>query len=466
MTKKRFPSDTLTEQRPEGAAIGRVWGWSGLAGLFLPGLVVLVALFAALTPGLFHGGSGSDIATHKLAVGVIFVASYLALAIGRIPGLGIDRAGIALVGACLMVASGAVGLEDTFAAIDIDTITLLLGMMILVAHLRLSGFFAFATAWVMERAKRPLLLLCAVVFVTGVFSAFMVNDAICLVLAPLVLEVTLGMGRKPVPYLLAVAMASNVGSTATITGNPQNIMIGSFSHIPYAHFALSLGPVAVAGLILTVVLIALFHPGEFAGKQRLAAAIPKFRVNRALALRGLVTAALMVGLFFAGQPPAKVAIVLGSLLLLTRRVKSRRIYAEIDWSLLLMFTGLFIIVSGARQTLLTPDIVQRVGHLGLSHVPVLAAVTAVLSNLVSNVPAVLMMKPFVEPLQNQETAWLVVAMASTLAGNFIVLGSIANMIVVQKAALRGVHIGFWDYSRVGAPLTLLTLTIGTVWLWL
>jgi Na+/H+ antiporter NhaD/arsenite permease-like protein len=292
----------------------------------------------------------------------------------------------------------------------------------------------------------------------------MVNDAICLVLAPIVLDVTRGMGRKPPPYLLAVAMASNVGSAATITGNPQNIMIGSFSQIPYVHFALSLGPVAIAGLILTVVLIALFHRDEFASQGRLETNIPKFEVNRPLALRGLLTAALMVGLFFAGQPPAKVAIVLGSLLLLTRRVKSTRTYAEIDWSLLLMFTGLFIIVSGARQTLLTPDIVESIGHLGLDRVPVLAAVTAILSNMVSNVPAVLMIKPFLEPLKNQETAWLVVAMASTLAGNFIVVGSIANMIVVQKAAHQGVPIGFWEYFRVGAPLTVATLTIGTLWL--
>jgi Na+/H+ antiporter NhaD/arsenite permease-like protein len=448
----------------QGVAKARLWRWLDFASIALVWLVVLLTVAAALAPFLFPSGSELNVGTRKLVVGIIFITSYLALAIGRIPGLDIDRAGIALVGACLIIESGALGLEQTFAAIDIDTITLLLGMMILVAHLRLSGFFAFVAAWAMKRAHTPLVLLCAITFITGLFSAFLVNDAICLVLAPIVLDVTRGMGRKPIPYLLAVAMSSNVGSVATITGNPQNIMIGSFSQIPYAHFALSLGPVAIAGLILTVVLIALFHRDEFASQGRLETNIPKFEVKRPLALRGLLTAALMVGLFFAGQPPAKVAIVLGSLLLLTRRVKSTRTYTEIDWPLLLMFTGLFIIVSGARQTLLTPDLVERVGHLGLDQVPVLTAVTAVLSNLVSNVPAVLMIKPFVEPLKNQETAWLVVAMASTLAGNFIILGSIANMIVVQKAAHQGVLIGFWEYFRVGAPLTVATLIIGTLWL--
>jgi Na+/H+ antiporter NhaD/arsenite permease-like protein len=146
-------------------------------------------------------------------------------------------------------------------------------------------------------------------------------------------------------------------------------------------------------------------------------------------------------------------------------VKSKRVYAEVDWSLLLMFAGLFIIVAGAQHALLTPDLIARAGRLHLDRVPVLSAVTAVLSNLVSNVPAVLVIKPFVQALPDQTTAWLTVAMASTLAGNFTLLGSIANLIVVQKAAARGVVIGFWDYFRVGAPLTVITLAAGTIWLW-
>jgi Na+/H+ antiporter NhaD/arsenite permease-like protein len=164
--------------------------------------------------------------------------------------------------------------------------------------------------------------------------------------------------------------------------------------------------------------------------------------------------------------PAKAAIIIGGLLLLTRRVKSRRVYAEIDWSLLLMFVGLFIIVAGAERTLLTPDVIATIGRLRLDKIPVLSGTMAVLSNLVSNVPAVLLIKPFITPLKGQDTAWLVIAMASTLAGNFTVLGSIANLIVVQRAAVSGVVIGFWDYFRVGAPLTIITLAIGTLWLWL
>lgn len=434
--------------------------WLPLASLIAVGLLLALAVGTAALPWIMPE---HDAAARRLAAIAIFAASYAALAIGKVPGLSIDRAGVALVGACLMVASGVVPLEEAYQAVDLQTITLLLGMMIVVANLRISGFFALVNAWVARRVHRPLLLLAAIVAVSGTFSAFLVNDAICLVMAPLVLELTLGQKRNPVPYLLAVAMASNVGSTATITGNPQNMMIGSFSHIPYPQFAAALAPVALVGLLLTVALLAVLHRSELRGDVQHARP-PRLRINQVLMIRALTATTLVVALFFTGQPPAKAAIIVGALLLLTRRVKSARVYAEIDWSLLLMFAGLFIIVAGAERELLTPQVVEAVGQLHLATVPVLSLVTAILSNLVSNVPAVLLLKPFVAALPDQERAWLVIAMASTLAGNFTVLGSIANLIVVEKAARRGVVIGFWDYFRVGGPLTVLTLLVGTFWL--
>src|SRR6266404_2381751 len=337
-------SDSLPVPAASRAGKHQSTHWPRTLGRLLVGLVVIVALAAALVPSLLPVGDRLGREGRAMAALVIFVGSYLALAIGRIPGLNIDRAGIALVGASLMVASGALPLDAAYRAIDLDTLTLLLGMMIVVANLSLSGFFALAGAWVMARARRPLVLLVVVAATSGVFSAFLVNDAICLVLAPIVLRLALAMRRNPVPYLLAVAMASNIGSTATITGNPQNIMIGSISRIPYATFALSLAPVALVGLGVAVALIALLHRGEFAGGVRLQAAPAEdIRINRVLAWRTLAATAILIALFFAGQAPAKAAIVIGGLLLLTRRVKSRRVYAEIDWSLLLMFAGLFII---------------------------------------------------------------------------------------------------------------------------
>ncbi len=394
---------------------------------------------------------------------LIFAATYFVIALGRLPGLRLDRAGAALLGASLMVASGTLGLDEAYRAIDLDTITLLLGMMILVAHLRLAGFFALATAWIARRAHHPLGLLAGVTLVSGGLSAFLVNDTVCLMLTPLVTELTLRLRRNPVPYLLALDMASNIGSTATITGNPQNIMIGSFSHIAYGDFARALAPVAAAGLLVMVALVALAWRREFFTRDRLAGDAPPAQVNRALLVKALLAAFAMVLFFFLGQPPAKVAIVAGSLLLLTRRLKPERVYREIDWALLLMFCGLFIVVAGMEKALLGPSALAYADRLDLGSPAIMAATAAVLSNLVSNVPAVLVLKPFVASLATPRLAWLSLAMAATLAGNFTVLGSVANLIVVQRARSHGVAIGFWSYFKLGAPVTVLTIVIG-VWM--
>ncbi|HWI27542.1 MAG TPA: anion transporter [Stellaceae bacterium] len=394
---------------------------------------------------------------------LIFTATYVVIALGRVPGLRLDRAGAALVGASLMVAVGALTPAEAYRAIDLDTIALLLGMMILVANLRFAGFFHLAAHWIARHARHPLALLFGVTFVSGGLSAFLVNDTVCLMLTPLVAELTLRLRRNPVPYLLALAMSSNIGSTATITGNPQNIMIGSFSHIAYGDFARALAPVAVAGLAVMLVLVALVWRCEFFTRARLdAAEPPRLRWNRVLLAKALAASFGMVLFFFLGQPPAKVAIVAGSLLLLTRRIKPERIYREIDWSLLLLFAGLFIVVAGMEKALLGPDVLAYAARVDLQSPAIMAVVAAILSNLVSNVPAVLLLKPFVEHLAEPRIAWLALAMAATLAGNFTILGSVANLIVVQRAERHGIRIDFWTYFKLGAPVTVLTIVIGVL----
>jgi Na+/H+ antiporter NhaD/arsenite permease-like protein len=264
-----------------------------------------------------------------------------------------------------------------------------------------------------------------------------------------------------VPYLLAVAMAANIGSVATITGNPQNMMIGSFSGIPYATFARALTPVAAVGLLLTVAVIAVVYRNEFRAEQKMTFAPRSVRVNRVLMWKSLAISAGMVVFFFAGWPVPKVALLAGAVLLITRRVKPERIYREIDWPLLVMFIGLFIVVAGVERTTLPADLFRWSQQFHLERVAVLSAFTAVLSNLVSNVPAVLVFRPFVAHLGDPERAWLTLAMSSTLAGNLTILGSVANLIVVQRAK-HAAPIGFWEYCRVGIPLTILTLAAGVV----
>ncbi|EIM28393.1 anion transporter [Microvirga lotononidis] len=398
------------------------------------------------------------------ASAAIFVLTYGGIALGRVPGLRLDRAGISLLGAALMIGIGVLSPEEAYQAVDLDTITLLLGMMIVVAHLRLSGFFRLVNGWAVTHAHSPLVLLSMIALTTGVFSAFLVNDAVCLIMAPLVVDVTKRLGRNPVPYLLAVAMGSNVGSVATITGNPQNMIVGVISQIPYATFAAALAPVAAAGLIIVCALIALLCRSEFRVSKVLTADPGPSRIHKPQMLKAILVTTGVVVAFFAGAPVAKAAIFGAALLLVTRQVKPGKVYREIDGPLLLMFAGLFIVVAGAEKALLSPDMIEAVRALQLANVWVLTGVTALLSNLVSNVPAVLVLKPFVEGLPDQQRLWLVIAMASTLAGNLTLVGSVANLIVAEKARAAGIELGFRAYLRVGVPVTVATLAVGAWWL--
>ncbi len=394
---------------------------------------------------------------------LIFAATYGIVAIGGLSIVRLDRTGAALIGASLMVASGTLSLSEAYQAINFDTVTLLLGMMIIVVHLRLSGFFGIATSFIAARAQHPLALLSGVVLVSGLLSAFLVNDTVCLMLTPLLITVVRRLGRRPLPYLLALAMASNIGSVATLTGNPQNMMIGSLSHIAYGDFAAALAPVAAMGLAAAVALIGLFYRKEFWSHATMHGTGLTLHVSRPMLITSLAATALAIAGFFFGIAPPKVAIVVGAALLLYP-TKSQRIYREIDWSLLLLFVGLFVVLAGAEKALLTADVRQAVQGAGLSSVPMLAMVAAILSNLVSNVPAVLVLAPFINDLAHPNQSWLVLAMAATFAGNFTVLGSVANLIVVEHAKHDGVEIGFWDYFKIGAPLTLATIAIGIWWL--
>jgi Na+/H+ antiporter NhaD/arsenite permease-like protein len=399
-----------------------------------------------------------------IAAAVIFLATYAIVAIGKIPVYRIDRAGAALLGGSLMVGVGVLSADEAYAAINFDTITLLLGMMIVAANLRVSGFFRLVNHWVARHVRHPLALLAAVLLVCGAFSAVLVNDTVCLVMTPLVLDVVLRLKRNPMPYLLAIAMGSNIGSVATITGNPQNMIVASLSQVPYGAFAAALAPVAAAGLAVTLLLIAVVYRAEFFAGGRFDGETRPPRYHAKLLIKTVLVVAVMIALFFMGQPVAKVAIVGGAFLLLTRRVNPGKIYREIDWPLLVMFAGLFIVVAGFEKAIVTPDVAAAIGRLHLDNAAALTAVTAALSNLVSNVPAVLVLKPFVANLHDPQRAWLTIAMASTLAGNFTLVGSVANLIVAYRAANRGIEIGFWTYFKVGAPLTLATLAIGLAWL--
>ena len=388
-----------------------------------------------------------------IAAVVILVATYVGVAAGGVPGLRLDRAGVAFLGGAAMIALGPLSLDEAFRAIDFDTIALLVGMMIVVAHLKVSGAFRALGSLAIEHAHAPFVLLVTITILAGVLSAFLVNDAICLVMTPIVMQVVRALGRNPVPYLVATATASNCGSVATITGNPQNMVIGATSKISYPAFALALSPVAVFGLIAVVVVVWLVFRKEFRTDGAISPHLRPGRMHAGQVVKASLVCAGLAIAFFAGVPPAEAAVVGGAILLFTRQIKPMRIYREIDGPLLLLFAGLFIVVAGGERALLTPDRVAMAKSLGLDVPWRLSIFTTVLSNIVSNVPAVLILRPFIPSFPDPQRAWLVVAMASTLAGNLTLIGSVANLIVAERARAEGVPMSFWAYFKVGLPLT-------------
>ncbi len=397
-----------------------------------------------------------------LAAYAIFICSYVVFALGKFPGMKIDRPGAAIIGAVLMVAIRAVRPADALRFIDFGTIVLLFSMMLLVAYLHLDGFFDWVTEWIVARI-RPRQLLPAIIFLSGAFSAFFVNDIICLMMVPFTLKVARRMGLKPAPYLLAVATASNIGSVATITGNPQNMLIGSFSGIRYRTFLSHLAPVAVAGLLLDwLVLWLLYTRSETPAAQPGPVPEPSRAARGNLAKVGVVIVLVLAG-FLAGLPPAQVAAVGAALMLITRTHEPRLVYDEVDWGLLVFFVGLFLIVGGAENVGLTGRLLDVGKQWNLQNTAAFTIVTAALSNIVSNVPAVMLLKSMVPGFANPQQGWLMLAMASTLAGNLTITGSVANIIVVERARPE-VRITFGEYLRAGVPITLATLLFG--WLWL
>jgi Na+/H+ antiporter NhaD/arsenite permease-like protein len=400
-----------------------------------------------------------------------FGLTYLGLALGRLPGLRTDRAGVALAGAAGVLACGLLSFEQAVRAVDFATIALLLGMMVLVAFLRRAGFFARLADAALGRVRSPKALLAVTMLLSGTLSAVLVNDVICVALTPLVLHLTRRLGIDPRPHVVGLAVASNLGSAATLTGNPQNMIIGGLSGIPYLRFAAKLAPPALLGLVIGYVVTVIAYrttlratPREQVLNGNRASTLPRGGPHDFLLVKALAVTVAAIGFFFAGYPMAVVALAAAGVMLLDR-VNPQKVYARIDWGLLVMFAGLFVVVRAFEVHVLAASGIERWAA-GADPVWVLSGLSAVLSNLVSNVPAVLLFKPVVGamPTASQETAWLALAMSSTFAGNLTVLGSVANLIVVEQARKEGVPISFWDYCRVGIPVTLMTLMIGAAWL--
>ena len=403
---------------------------------------------------------------YEIFILLIIILSIIGVAIGRYPKFKMNRATIALVGSSSLILAGAISIEDAFNAVDINTIILLFSMMVLNINLRLSGFFNIITSKVISIAKTPRQFLGLVIFSSGILSGLFLNDTIVLIFTPLLIELLIYLKRNHIPYLVALATSANVGSAATIVGNPQNMIIGIDSGIPFFEFALNLIPIASLGLLVIWLIIIIIYKNEFKKETMIVENIPEPRIYKPLLIKSSVVLVIILLGFNLGFPIALTALGGASLLLITRRIKPERVFTELDWGLLVFFTGLFIITDTLNSLFISKYFHLSQAALSGNEIVDLSVISVVLSNLISNVPAVLILSPNIGLMPDPKTLWLTLAMASTFAGNLTLLGSVANLIVVESAKRRGIILKFNEYLKAGIPITLITLLIGVLWMFL
>lgn len=402
------------------------------------------------------------------AVVAVFVLVYVGMLLGKFPRLKLDRTGVALLGAIALIAGGFLSLDQAARSIDLSTITLLFAFMVISAQLRLGGFYTWTAAAVTSLKIAPGTLMGAVILLTGTLSAVFMNDIVCLALPPVVIQACRRRGLDPVPFLLAVACAANVGSAATLIGNPQNILIGQSLGLTFSGYLLMAAAPSFLGLLATWAIIAARYHSRWQDGDAPAGSLPAgtpawspWQSSKAL----FITGVLVVVFIFTGLPRNITALGAAGLLLMSRRMHSRTMLGLVDWQLLVLFCGLFIVNYALGLTHVPELVVTRLSGLGVdpSHPGWLFALTALLSNAVSNVPAVMLLMP----VAHHPLAGPVLALSSTFAGNLLIVGSIANIIVVESAAAHGIRIGWRTHAPTGIAVTAATLALAalTLWIW-
>lgn len=393
---------------------------------------------------------------------IIFIVTYLGIIFTRLPGVNVDRPSAAFSGAVAMVVFGILTPAEAIAFIDMNTIFLLLGMMIIIATLQLDGFFTLIARQTIDWSKTRTRLLVLITLVTGIASAFLVNDAVVLMFTPVIIQICRSLKLNPIPYLIAEILASNIGSVMTITGNPQNMLIGLSSGISYVSFLLHLLPIALLGLGLVVIVIKRIYKKEFQSKEQLVIPPHKpFKVGKIIR-SGLIFLLVVVG-FFVGHEInfsiPLIAITGAALILLFGEVKPSEVIRKVDWVLLLFFGALFVVVGAVEKTGLLKSVLEgNILHADAGGIGFIHGLSLVLSQLVSNVPFVVLMLPMLK-LAASPLLWLSLASASTLAGNATIIGAMANLIVIESASKEGVKIGFMEFLKAGLVVTLLTLPL-------
>ncbi len=400
----------------------------------------------------------------ETAVLLVFGFVYLGMILGRIPGLALDRTGVALFGALVLMALGVVQTSQLHEAIDISTMALLFGLMVVSSQFRLSGFYSRMVRYVGSLHVSPRGLMALIIALSGILSAVLANDIVCLAAAPIVAEVAVNRKLDPVPFLLALACAANVGSAATLIGNPQNILVGQVLHLSFSGYLWDAGIPALVGLALTWLIICRLCEGKWAKETSLPAIETPGYSSWQTGKGMFVLVGLLILFLVSPWPRELLALSAAAVLLCSRHMRSREMLGLVDWQLLVLFLALFIVNYAVNSLGIFKQVEAALMVQGIDlRAPLwLFIFSTLLSNLVSNVPAVMLLLPSAtHPL-----AGPVLALSSTLAGNLLIVGSIANIIVIDQAARMGIKINWKQHARIGVPVTLATLAFSALWLWL
>ena len=398
---------------------------------------------------------------------LIFILTYVIISVQKMKWHKLERPSGALLGAVLMVLSGVLTLDEAYRSIDFNTILLLLGMMLIIAYLKIANCFTYLSYLLITHARNSFLLLCFVAFSSGLLSALFVNDTICLMFTPLLILALSQTKLNPVPYLIALATSSNIGSVVTLTGNPQNMLVGVFSKIPYVDFTLHLIPIGFLSLLVNVLIICLLFRKDINFKRLDSIVLIKPELDAKLTTKSLVVLFfIFLGFIFTGNLPLS-AITGGLALTILSGTKPQHAMEKVDWTLLLFFSGLFVVVGGVNKagllTLAHNAVEPYLGKTVSSQIIHFSVFSVLSSNLVSNVPFVLLSASWVDKFMDPKTMWYALAMSSTFAGNLTVMGSVANMIVLELSK-EHVHVGFWDFLKVGFTTTVISTAIGIFFL--
>lgn len=400
---------------------------------------------------------------------IVFGLVYFGMIVGRFPYLKIGRPAIALVGAVALLAGHHISGAAALASVDFGTLGLLFGLMLISAQFEIAGLYTYLAKMVDFFKVSPTLLLGIVIVLAGGLAAFLTNDVIAVAMTPVVLGMCVKRNLNPVPYLLGVAFATNAGSVATLIGSPQNMLIAQKLNLSFGYFLLYAAVPAVLSMILSWIMLVYFQRGkwslEMAGDARTAMELPDVPFNSFETGKALAVTALVIGIFvFTDFDKGLVALTAGCFLLMNGKYDSRAMLGKIDWGLLLLFFGLFVVNAAMDSTNLPQDFVNRLkaDGINLQHPATLFITTAALSDIVSNVPSVMLLLPYAtHPMSGP-----LIVLASGLSSNMIIIGSLANIIVVDAAAGRGLKITSWDFAKVGLPLSLLSMALGALWVWL